>query len=113
MAKKPDIDPLKARLQAIAARPASAAPVDIMPVSTRPKRAPRQPIFRQATIVLRYGERVACVVKNVSASGAKVEYFAVVMLSERITLMEPTLGLKKRARVVWQEPGSAGLEFID
>jgi len=76
------------------------------------ERAVRQVIFRQGVLILGNGERLAVAVKNVSATGAGVEFFTRRDLPEFVTLVEPTLRIKSRARVVWQRDGAAGLTFI-
>jgi hypothetical protein len=42
-----------------------------------------------------------------------VEFFQHVTLPPEVQLLEATMRLRKRARVVWQEDGRAGLEFLD
>lgn len=59
------------------------------------------------------GERMAVVVKDVSATGARVEFFVRRTLPDEVLFMEATLKLRKRARVVWQRDGAVGLEFLD
>ena len=77
------------------------------------KRDPRTPTYKHATIQLRGGERLEVVVKNVSASGARIEYFRNVPLSDVVYLMEPTLKIRTWADVVWEKSGVAGIRFID
>lgn len=76
------------------------------------ERAVRQVIFRQGVLILGNGERLAVAVKNVSATGARVEFFSRRDLPEFATLVEPTLRIRARARVVWQRDGAAGLAFV-
>ncbi len=72
----------------------------------------RQALFRQGMLILGNGERLTVAVKNVSATGARVEFFTRRDLPEFLTLVEPTLRIRSQARVVWQRDGAAGLEFI-
>lgn len=116
MFKKPgngkEGDPLANRMKAIAARPALA---DTDYVSSAPKaddRAKRESTFKQATLMLATGERVDVVVKNISATGAKVQFFKHVTLSPQVQMAEPTLRLRKWAKVIWQKDGEAGLQFV-
>jgi len=53
------------------------------------------------------------VVKNVSDTGARVDYFSRIQLPTHVMLFEPTLRLRRKAIVVWQGDGSAGLHFVE
>lgn len=75
-------------------------------------RAKRAPTYKQATIQMRTGERVPVVVKNVSATGARIEYFKSVALSDVVYLIEPTLDIATWCDVVWERDNAAGLNFI-
>ena len=77
-----------------------------------PRSAERDPSYRQALLVFGMGERLQVVIKNISETGAMIEFFAQVPLTEEVTLRDPTLGNRK-ARVIWQLPGEAGLRFVD
>ena len=77
------------------------------------ERAVRQAVFRQGALLLADGEKLRVAVKNISASGARIEYFARRDLPEFVVLVEPTLRIKSRARVVWQREGVAGLAFVE
>jgi hypothetical protein len=76
------------------------------------KRAERQPTFKQATVTTRGGERIAVVVKNISDTGARIEYMREVPLGDHVLLSEPTLRIKTWAEVVWETRGAAGLRFV-
>lgn len=76
------------------------------------ERAVRQVLFRQGVLILGNGERLTVAVKDVSATGARVEFFTRRDLPEFVTLVEPTLGIRSHARVVWQRDGAAGLTFF-
>ncbi len=52
------------------------------------------------------------VVKNVSATGARVEFLRDIQLTDRVMLSEPTLRIKTWTYVVWQTRGAAGLQFV-
>ena len=52
------------------------------------------------------------VVKNVSETGARIEFLRDITLPDRVLLSEPTLRLRLWAYVAWQERGKAGLEFV-
>lgn len=79
----------------------------------RGDRAQRDPTYKQATIQLRGGERLPVVVKNVSDTGARIQFFKEVPLSDVVYLMEPTLNINRWCDVVWQEDNCAGLQFVE
>lgn len=77
------------------------------------QRLPRQPVFKNGTLQFASDERISVVVKDVSENGVRVEFFANLLLPNELLLIATTLKLKRRARVIWQRPGVAGLRFID
>jgi hypothetical protein len=109
--KPPQGSVLADRLRTIAERAPVNASEKVAPRSK--ERAPRQAVFRNATITLDSGERMTVAVKDVSASGARVEFFRHVPLPATFMLSEPMMKLKCRVRVVWQREGVAGVEFIE
>jgi hypothetical protein len=109
---KPE-SPLASRMRQIADRPAAADESYASPTVSPEGRKARTPTFKQATIQLSTGERMDVVVKNVSDTGARIEYFRKVTLTDRILISEPTLRLKKWAKVMWQTEGAAGVHFLD
>ena len=88
------------------AKPRSIAP------TTKP-REPREAHFRDGTLTLDDGERLRVVIKDLSASGARVEFVVHRQLPAVVTLSEPTRKLRRQAHVVWQRDGVAGLWFVD
>lgn len=94
-------------------RRAVERPVSLTPSKPQMRlpRADRQAVYRQGMLVFADGERLAVAIKNLSKSGARVEFFIRRELPELVVLIEPTLRIKHRARVVWQRDGAAGLAF--
>lgn len=90
------------------AETASFVPAD----PTVGQREQRAPAFKPATLTFQGGERMAVVVKNVSRSGARVEFVRSDRLPERVMLTEPLQGLNTWAYVTWQTMGVAGLKFV-
>lgn len=88
-----------------------AKPRSIEP-TTKP-REPREAHFREGTVTLNGGERLRVVIKDLSASGARVEFIVHRHLPAMVTLSEPTRKLRRQAQVVWQGNGAAGLWFVD
>ncbi|MDZ4759983.1 MAG: hypothetical protein SGJ21_02800 [Alphaproteobacteria bacterium] len=99
------------RIGAIAASPALEASV-YCDASDRKDRAARAPAFKPASVVLPAGEVFKVVMKNVSANGARIEFFRKHTLSKRLYLTEPSLPLSTWAEVIWQWDGAAGIKFI-
>jgi hypothetical protein len=121
MFKKPDAkkggDILAGRLKAISGRGAFEATDTreqvVYKAVGRKARAIRKLTFKQATLLLPSGGRMDVVVKNVSDTGARVDFFNRIQLPSVVILAEPTLRLRRKASVVWQTDGSAGLHFLD
>jgi hypothetical protein len=116
MFKKPgnnNTDPLGDRMRKISGSP-QLQPEErtYTTVHQDNKRSSRQPTFKQATITTRGGERIPVVVKNVSDTGARVEYMREVTLGDHVLISEPTLRIKTWAEVMWETRGAAGLKFV-
>ena len=108
--RKQDARLLAARIAGVAAR--TSGPPSEISVASPTSRALRVPAFKSATVQLITGERLDVILKNISATGARVEFMRDIQLSDRVYLREPTLQLSVWAYVVWQERGVAGLEFV-
>jgi hypothetical protein len=101
---------LNDRLKAIAeGSKFNAAPSD---AELTPQRSQRVATFKQATLILAHGEKLPVVVKNLSKTGARVEFFKNCELTGEARLMEQSMGLDRRIRIVWQKGGQAGLKFV-
>jgi hypothetical protein len=75
-------------------------------------RAERAGVFRNGTLVFGDGQRMAVAIKDLSETGARIEFFRYAELPGHVILIEPTLKLRRTARVAWQRELVAGLEFI-
>lgn len=108
--------PAAVEIEAPSANPAprtfSAAPTVAKSVRNK-ERAPREPMFRTGTLVTTGGGRQNVAIKNVSETGALIEFHTRNELPLHVVLIEPMLRLHKKAKVVWQIEGAAGLQFID
>jgi hypothetical protein len=99
------------RINAIAAR---IPPIDYCDSSGRGRRPTRSPSFKQATVRTSGGDEVPVVIKNISSTGLRVEYFQARPLGEhgdRVLIVEPSLPLRAWAQVVWQGDGAGGLQI--
>ncbi len=103
-------DPLAERLRKIA--DVQAEDVNYSSVQPGEKRSERKPTFKAATLTFITGERVDVVMKNVSDTGARIEFMRDMTLPDRVLVAEPTLRLKVWAYVIWQTRGAAGLQFV-
>lgn len=101
--KPPASTPLRQRIELIRTRPHAPPPAAL--------RTDRIAVYRQTTIELVTGGRLAVVVKDVNDTGARITFYSDVTLPDRVFVSEPSLGLHKWAYVVWQERGVAGLAF--
>ncbi|MDP3738034.1 MAG: PilZ domain-containing protein [Hyphomonadaceae bacterium] len=98
------------RLKAIADRKAPDAEA-YESVSTSHRRPARVPTYKPAVIVLAGGEKFPVVIKNLSDTGAKVEFFQNRELSGQVRLVEQSIALNAAAEIAWQRGGVLGLTF--
>jgi len=113
--KRNQPDSLANRMRAVVG-PAVPAPGQGTPKrifgKTEQRQALRADKFKRACLILETGERVDVAVRNISEVGARIDFHGGAGgMSSHVTLMEPSLGLKKRARVIWKDQRSAGLSF--
>lgn len=96
------------RLRAIADRPSPASG------AAGPTRSHRTATFKQATLTLEHGERLPVVIKNLSMTGARVEFFQNrdLEVHDYVRLAEQSTALNRGARVIWKRPGLLGLRFV-
>ncbi len=81
------------------------------PKTVRKRRSERKDAFKQGELIAA-GTRVAIVLRNISETGARVDFFTGgTAILDRAQLVIPSLGLRRWVRVVWKDRNSAGLEF--
>lgn len=108
--KPPGETALERRLKAIAAR--TAPPADAYEtVSTSHRRPARAPTYKPAVLILSGGEKLPVIIKNLSDTGAKIEFFQNRELIGEVRLVEQSVGLNAEAEITWQEAGMIGLRF--
>jgi hypothetical protein len=106
-----DSKTLTARVNRIAQTPTYTPPRH---VDTKfGKRDQREMSWKPGTLIFQSGERMDVVVKNISETGARIEYVRGTYLPERVRLIEPIQDLNRWAYVTWQTWGVAGLRFVD
>lgn len=76
-------------------------------------RKPRVAQFKNGSLIFPDGARIVVVIKDLSETGARIEFFSHTVLPQQALLVEPMLKLRREARVVWQIGGAAGLQFIE
>jgi hypothetical protein len=96
------------RVQAIAEQ---SAPTDYGDDVTRDGRAARTTVFKQAMLMLPHGEKVPVVIKNMSSTGLRVEFFQNRQLGDRVLVTEASVPLRFWADVVWESDGAGGLRL--
>jgi hypothetical protein len=99
---------LSQRVQRIAATPAHVP--ERAAAQNFGRRSVRADAWRPATISFQTGERMDVVVKNISDSGAKIEFVFSAYLPDRVRLTAQ--GMSRWAYVTWQTWGGAGLQFV-
>jgi hypothetical protein len=109
--KPPSSGVLSQRIRLISERPGASAS-SATALRNKP-RAPRQALFRNATIETEAGERISVALKEISATGARIECIRRDALPDTFWLMEPMLKLARRVRIVWRKGGAVGVAFID
>ena len=106
---------LASRMRAAVATPVSAAKPNALKRgfgTAEQRRTQRADKYKRACLILETGERIDVAVRNISEIGARVDFHGGgIGSSSRVTLLEPSLGLKKRARVIWRDQRSVGLSF--
>jgi hypothetical protein len=95
------------RVKAVVER---SAPTDYGGAS-RDGRAARTTVFKQAMLMLPHGEKVPVVIKNMSSTGLRVEFFQNRQLGDRVLITEPSVPLRFWADVVWETDGAGGLRL--
>jgi hypothetical protein len=111
----PEPSALADRLKKIATTKAPPIEFAGQPVrkGPRPVREERRSVFKNGVLDMIGGGKLDVVVKNVTSKGARIEFHERILLPAEVNFVSSMLGIRKRARVVWQEENSAGLEFIN
>lgn len=121
MLKKPgaDAEMLRRRVEQISEQstrsrlpPIAEPPAPPAPAREPVEREQRKLAFRNATLILDEMFRVEVVIKDINAEGVRIGFQGRGTLPAIVTIIEPSFKLNRRARVVWQDVCSAGLEFL-
>lgn len=101
------------RVRQVADRKAQPIPEPPPPPRKTEERAERRQVFREGCVILPSGQKLRVAIKNLSSTGARIEFLEQTEFTDEVLLSAPMLELKRRARVVWQRGGAAGLRFIE
>ena len=108
-------DRLSKRLSAItSAKPIDApkAPPSLAPNRGPRRKEPRDPTYRFARLTLSRQTVLRCIVRDISASGARVALDNASELPGEVILVIDQAGRRYRARVAWRSETEAGLCFL-
>lgn len=94
-------------------RPPRDAVAGLCPARERQQRRgeARLPVFRFARIIVPSGEAFNCVIKDSSASGARIALEGALNLPEEVVLSVDQSARRFLARVAWRRDNEAGLSF--
>lgn len=110
VAKKSD-DRITRRVAALAtAQPVAAGAME-KSVRKKTRGRDRQTTFRFGRVINGRGEEHACILRDLSAAGARVVFEGEPGLMPSVLLRIELTGEMKRAKVVWQKGRDAGLAF--
>jgi hypothetical protein len=108
-------DRIDKRLAALSAR-AAAVDADLAPAEKKVKRrgareAERKAAYRFARLVLPNGSDICCIVRDVSATGARVMMEGQFALPQDFTFRNEQTGKSVKAHLVWQDGAEVGIAF--
>jgi hypothetical protein len=66
-----------------------------------------------ASVAFNQLSRIDCIVRNLGPRGARIACAQNALLPKRFRLEIPTLAWTRRARLVWTDVESSGVEFLD
>ena len=73
--------------------------------------APRKRVLKSGVIDLGAGGTIACVVRNLSETGAALEVMTPLFIPDRFTLLVQTEHLNRRCEIVWRKDRRWGVSF--
>jgi len=96
------------RVNAIAAR---TQLTDYGAGNTGEARQPRTTVFQHASIKMPDGENISVLIKNISATGVRIELPQERPLAELVLITEHSDSLRRWAEVIWQDGAASGLQL--
>ena len=73
--------------------------------------ARRHRVLKAGLIEFSGGGAIGCAVKNLSASGAALEFESALDIPDRLTLCILPDAVKRQCRVIWRSPKRIGISF--
>lgn len=73
--------------------------------------APRQRVLKAATIALDQGGVISCIIRNLSATGARLEVESPIGIPDEFTLVSSD-HVKRRCRIIWRRAKQIGVALI-
>lgn len=107
--RRSQLSRLATRVATIVGLPAPDAYQDAGPSDSR---RGRKPTFKRATITLAHGEELPVIIRDLSSTGARLEYFQNRTLGPTLHIREPTTGIATKAVVIWQGERACGIQFV-
>ena len=71
----------------------------------------RHRVLKAGLIEFSGGGAIGCAVKNLSASGAALEFESALDIPDRLTLCIPPEPVKRQCRVIWRSQKRIGISF--
>jgi len=71
----------------------------------------RTPTFRVGKVIFASRSEVPCVIKDCTQEGARIALEGELALPEQVVLAIAQAGMRRAARVIWQDGREVGLEF--
>jgi hypothetical protein len=73
--------------------------------------ARRHRVLKAGLVEFSGGGAIRCAVKNLSASGAALEFESALDIPDRLTLLIPPEPIKRQCRIVWRNQKRLGVSF--
>jgi hypothetical protein len=107
-------DKLRRRLASLSATPTAnaSAPAPGKPSKKKERAAPRAATFRPGKIIFSGANEIPCIIKDITAKGARVVLEGEAALPPQVTLLMVQTAARQLAHVAWQKEREAGLTFI-
>lgn len=109
-------DKLNQRLKSLASvKSQTSAPLPMAkkPPAAKKDRATRQGAYKLGEIDCLDGEKLGCLLLDLSNTGARVKMNWATALPRVVRLFIPSSGIARNAKVCWQIGAETGLEFLD
>lgn len=107
-----DKNNLNRRLAALSSAQVSAPPPSATSSKRKQRSAERVSAYRFARLLLPSGQQVNCIIRDISANGARIMIEGNFEIPRRVVLKIDQTGQTNQAGVVWQKENELGLAFV-